>query len=90
MTRTQILNTYKVEGGLIQDPGKFEGEPIYAPYFHDLIMNGDGEAVGETEDDNTMKFEVTPEDLEQFPELADVTAIYLSEDDQGFVWLVTE
>lgn len=36
MTRKEIAETYKVdERGVIRSPGKFEGEPIYVPYFWD-------------------------------------------------------
>jgi hypothetical protein len=79
-----MADDYTVENGVIQNPGKFEGEPEYAPYFYDLMLNG---ASSETlyEDDRLVDvFVVDADDRAQFPELADAYAVLVWEDDQGF------
>lgn len=40
MTREQVFRDYKIEQGRIVSPGKFEGEPIFAPYFWELGLEG--------------------------------------------------
>jgi hypothetical protein len=34
------LEGYQHDGQRISSPGKFEGEPIFAPYFWDLALQG--------------------------------------------------
>lgn len=81
MTRQEIMDTYDInEQGVITNPGKFEGEMLYVPYFWDAYMNGNGD----WEDDFTV-FTVEPDDISEFPELMNTTFIKLYEDDQGFV-----
>jgi hypothetical protein len=90
MTREQSIEASK-------GPGKFEGCPIYAPYFWAAVMNGEGtdETIGENEPD--YKYEdvgslVTHIDVESndraiFPELTSVDSVSLWEDDNGFIYL---
>lgn len=83
MTRQDILNEYTVnDGGIIQNPGKFESEMLYAPYFYDAMLNGMGD---ETLADNSELFELSDEDRAMFPELGSDTFLVLSESDSGFV-----
>lgn len=83
MTRTEIEATYKIQNGIIMSPGKFEGEPIYAPYFWDLVMDGGAD---ETEDDGDI-FRISAEDRREFPEIdRDTTTIRIWEDGNGFVY----
>jgi hypothetical protein len=83
MTRKELLEMYDVDAqGIIRNPGKFEGEMLYVPYFWDLYMNGC--ATNETED-SILIFVVEPEDAEAFPELEDKEQVRLWEQDQGFV-----
>lgn len=81
MTRQEILAQYLVENGIITSPGKFEREPIYAPYFYELWLdNGaDNEPIA-----------VEDEDRREFPELEDIAEVRVSEDDDGFVYLTEE
>jgi len=86
MTRQQILEQYTIDRhGTIRSPGKFEGEMLYAPYFYDALMDGDGEEVyaplpencSEEEaelwesDDSLLytTFQVSEKDRLEFPEL---------------------
>lgn len=66
------------EGDLIEAPGKFEGEPLWAPYFWEQDADeDDGEGV--------YTYHVTEKDRAIFPELKAIKTVFLEEDDQGFV-----
>lgn len=83
MTRQDIMTEYNVDAnGIIHSPGKFEGEMVYAPYFWDAFLNG----MADEDNGKVLTFNITDEDREQFPELADVRAIDLINTDQGFVY----
>lgn len=87
MTRQEIIDAYDVKDGLIRSPGKFEGEPIYAPYFYD--GSGDGEELSRMEDglgDYVALLVVDDTDRAIFPELdQSLPIVIVTEDDQGFV-----
>ena len=93
MTREEILAGYKVDKhNRIRSPGKFEGEPIYAPYFYELWCEGEGEDeyMSDGEDCGELiftSFDVTEEDRAAFPELAGVNKIQLHESELGFVYV---
>lgn len=83
--RDQVLAQYKVRGGRIVSPGKFEGEPIYAPWFYEGGLEGLEVA---TDDDGSQIFQVGADDLAQYPEIPpDARWIRVYEDEQGFVHL---
>jgi len=89
MKRQEILQQYQVsELGIITSCGKFESEPLYSVYFWDLVMNGDGETVMQG-DSIFSVFDITEEDLKEFPELKNTKQIAMYETTQGFVcsWL---
>ena len=71
---------------LITDPGKFQSEPTYVPYFWDMVMNGFGDV--EYDDFGNMVdiFEVDDTDRAKFPDLGDAKVIRLWESEQGFVY----
>ena len=66
----------------VRGPGKFEGEPIYAPYFYDIEMNGDGD-----HDGNEIIHELEPIDIYLFPELEGHKRVRTHESDSGFFYL---
>lgn len=68
----------------ILSPGKFEGEPLYVPYFYDAFLDGFAEFEGD-EDDEYMTFDITDEDVELWPELKGWSRILLFERSDGFV-----
>lgn len=74
---------YRVQNGLIRNPGKFEGEPLYVPYFYDFYLEGGGEA---EEEDGGYRITIEAQDIQAFPALAGFTTICLYEDDAGFVY----
>ena len=77
LTRKKIEEMYEVDERreFIVSPGKFEGEPVFVPYFWDKMING-------MQDDiiyedprygyaTVSVFKVTDEDRKEFPELLD-------------------
>lgn len=78
---------------IIRQPGKFEGEPRWVPYFWDMVLGGNGETSypGCDHDDGDCSctsvdyFRVDSDDRERFPELDDIADVWLWEDSQGFV-----
>lgn len=88
MKRKEIEETYQIgDGGphsapVIRSPGKFEGEPIYVPYFWDEYLNGGAD---EEDEDGVLIFIVTEEDRDQFPELKTGDRIGLVQTSDGFI-----
>lgn len=84
-TRESIESDYEVAAGIIQTPGKFEGCPVYVPYFWDSYL--DGMSDDDIDEDGVLisKFEVDDEDRLAFPELERTRLVELWADDQGFV-----
>lgn len=64
----------------ITEPGKFEGEEDYVPYFWGLALEGIGE-----DDGKMLSVLVEAEDKEKFPALKRRRVVKMWEDDQGFV-----
>ena len=81
MTRQQIEAEYTVVDGVIQDPGKFESEPVYVPYFWEFYLDG----CADEDDGDVLTFDVDAEDRAQFPELVGVRQVFLWQTDQGFI-----
>lgn len=93
MTRKDIEKDYEINKyGVIISPGKFEGEMLYVPYFWKCGLEGMAENIySEDNDDVTWwKFEITNEDLKEFPELGDIKELCLWIDSNGFVWADTK
>lgn len=87
MTRDEILHHYTVASGRIASPGKFEGEPVFAPALWDIGLNG----FADGGDGNTYRFTIPHDDplRAEWPELdgwlGRRRTIRLREDGQGFV-----
>lgn len=74
ITREQIEKDYSVQDGVIKSPGKFEGEPVYVPFYYDWSLEcGDSVVM------------ISEPDIIMFPELTGYTAIMIGESDNGFV-----
>jgi len=69
----------------ITQPGKFEGEETYVPYFWDMVLEGFHEEVGRG-DSSVARIEISNEDRAKFPALGNAKYILLEESDQGFVY----
>jgi hypothetical protein len=69
-------------------PGKFEGEPIYAPHYWELTLDSgaDEEEFDDANDRPVAVFKLTAEDHGLFPELEGGEILRIYEDEQGFVW----
>lgn len=82
MDRDEACRAYNVnEDGIICSPGKFEGEPVFAPVFWDMALEGCA-----TEDlGSVVLFELDDEDRAEWPELGDAKWLALEESEQGFV-----
>lgn len=73
-TRASILEEFKVEREKIVSPGKYEGEPIYAPYFD-----------AKTESRGKGMHTIRDEDRREFPELNDYKTVVVTREDSGHV-----
>lgn len=86
--RERILADYKTDASNhILNPGKFEGEPIFAPHFWNLANEGFAD-----DDSGSLvrfKFKAGDPELETWPELkawlGRKRTLSISEDSQGFV-----
>lgn len=87
MKRNQILAAYTVQGDRIVSPGKFEGEPVFAPVLWDLALQG----FADGDDGSTYRFSIPRNDplRAEFPELnkwlGRRRTVRLAEDSVGFV-----
>lgn len=79
--REDIEREYTVENGMIRNPGKFEGEAVYVPYFYDVLMDG----FGNTDEDDITTFDISPTEREIFPELGDAHSLMMYISESGFV-----
>ena len=72
MTREEIKAQYTVDdSGVIRTLGKFEAEPVYAPYFWDSGMNG----MSDEDENGVWFFVLSPEDKAEFPDLRTITVL---------------
>jgi hypothetical protein len=69
------LKEFTLKNGLINNPGKFEGEALSTPYFYGIMLDGEGS-----------KIRITDEDRQLFDNIP-LTASWavVIEDSQGFV-----
>ena len=45
ITKEEIIAQFDIKDGIIQNPGKFECEPIHTVYYYELMMDGDGDDI---------------------------------------------
>lgn len=84
LTRAEVLRELQVRDGRIVSPGKFEGEPLYAPALYDRLMEG----FADFSDEGGDVIEVDDELRAEFPEIrADVAAFLLWTSEQGFFYV---
>ena len=76
---------YTVVDGVIRNPGKFEGECVWVPYYWALVLNGEGEdELDENGEVLATEFVVDSEEEEAFGLECGAT-VEVFEDSQGFV-----
>ena len=86
MTRNEIEAEYKVnEAGVITDLGKFQGEPLYAVYLWEAVLDSSSDFSVEDGDTTLDIFEIKSEDIAEWPELIGVVGVAIWEDENGFV-----
>ena len=85
--REKVLAEYQHTNGRITSPGKFEGEPIFAPHFWSQGIEG----LADEDDGHVYKFKFKNEDadMQAWPELKAWLGrrriLSMSEDGSGFV-----
>jgi len=79
--RDAIYREFHIVNGRITNPGKFEGEQSYVPYFYECFLNG----CADRDDGRILGFDVSAEDKALFPALRRRRTVKLIETDQGFV-----
>ena len=84
-----LTKDYTIKDGIIQGPGKFEGEWYYALYFYDCIMNGGGDETIPSYTDSELVidvFNLTDSEKDAFPEIANATRVECQETNDGFFY----
>ena len=85
-----IREEYDVVDGIIRNPGKFECEPEWVPYYWELALNGDGEDISEYDEEGDLvgcfvtRFTADYEESDVFG-LECGAMVEVSQDSQGFV-----
>lgn len=74
------------EIGVITNPGKYEGEPLYVPYlWEEYVLHGFEQETISAGRESVEIVEVTDDIVEEFPELEGVEYVSLAQSNQGFV-----
>ena len=85
-----IREEYDIQGGIIRNPGRFEGECEWVPYFWELALNGDGEDLSDYDESGEVvgcfitRFVVDYEEADAFGLECGATVV-VRQDPQGFV-----
>jgi hypothetical protein len=82
MTRKEICEQYDIDShGIVRSSGKFEGKMLYVPAFWDLCLSG----FADFEENGIFGLAFDDCDRETYPEIGAACALWLCEDDSGFV-----
>ena len=87
---SRIREEYDIVDGIIRNPGKFECECEWVPYYWELALDGDGEDVSEYDEEGypigcfVTRFTVDHEESDAFG-LECGAMVEVSQDSQGFV-----
>jgi len=87
MTRQQIESEYRIEAGVIRNPGKFELQPLWVPALWNIAMEG----FADSDDGKTYGFTIPKGDAlrVEYPELnawlGRRRTVKLMQTSQGFV-----
>jgi hypothetical protein len=85
--RASITREYEIDArGRIVNPGRFESEFVFVPWFYNMVLDGAGEFVNDH--GNIVRLDVTEYDRLAFPELGDAVSIEIGDDDNGFVFAI--
>jgi len=87
MTRNEIEQQFNIsDEGFILNPGIYEACKLYAPHFMSLASQGKGETLDHKGFSFTL-FEITQEDLKEFPELKGTSILAVYQDALGLCCL---
>ena len=78
------------DNGLITNPGKFERECRYVPYYWNMTLHSAHDDYLYEEFMGFYVFNVTKDDIKIFPELKDISQVTVYECSQGFVYSLLE
>ena len=70
----------------IVNPGMFEGEPRYTPYFYNMTLHSAQDDIEYIDNDVYDIFNVTEDDRALFPDLIGIDKVAISIDNNGFVY----
>lgn len=56
-TLQELEQQFTVKNGIIQNPGKFEGETLATPFYYEIMLEGEG-AVIEIEPSDRLAFDI--------------------------------
>ena len=80
------MQHYQIEHGRIVDPGKFQGEPRWLPWFYELMLDGAGMVLDWPSGETTTLVDIYAGDVVLYPELISYVVVAIEENDQGFVF----
>ena len=83
LTRAEVESNWTLCDGRVVSPGKFEGEPVFAPALFDLVMQG----FADESDGDADLLEVSDELRAEFPEVGDTAAFVVWTDERGFFFV---
>lgn len=85
-----IREEYDIQGGIIRNPGRFECECEWVPYYWELALNGEGDDLSEYDDNGenvggiVSRFVVDSEEADAFGLECGAT-VEVFQDSQGYV-----
>lgn len=68
---------------IIREPGQFQDQPLYTPYFWNAYLDGTYDDEHWDNDEHVIVFNVTEDDVRDYPELAGATQVFIREDRWG-------
>lgn len=71
------------EHRIIREEGPFKDQPVYAPYFWNSHLDGSYDDEYWEHGQHVIVFNVTEDDLRDYPELAGATKVFIREDPRG-------
>lgn len=75
---------------IITNPGKFEAEPLYTPYFYNMALHSAHDDTVEADGDIYDIFNVTAHDRALFADLDNVKIVAIRYSEQGFVYAYSD
>jgi len=80
------MQHYQIVDGRIADPGKFEGERAWVPYYYELMLDGAGWGFDWPDESETTVIPIYASDRRQWADLQGYAYVVIEENSQGFVF----